>query len=56
MPYKFTYILALFLLQISLSSQAQSAKQKALEAQRVKYQQELKQLNVFLFLWCFYFM
>ena len=49
MQHKFTYILVLLLLQTSFSSEAQSAKQKSLEAQRVKYQKELKQLNVFLF-------
>jgi len=48
MQYKLTYILVLFLLQTSFS-EAQSAKQKSLEAQRVKYQKELKQLNLFLF-------
>ena len=48
MQYKLTYILVLFLLQTSFSD-AQSAKQKSLEAQRVKYQKELKQLNLFLF-------
>ena len=48
MQYKLTYILVLFLLQTSFS-EAQSAKQKSLEAQHVKYQKELKQLNLFLF-------
>ncbi|MEH6536930.1 MAG: peptidoglycan DD-metalloendopeptidase family protein [Psychroserpens sp.] len=46
---KLTYILFLFLLLSSFYSEAQSAKQKALEAKRVKYQKELKQLNVLLF-------
>ncbi len=49
MKHKFTYILVLFLLQTSFHSEAQSNKQKELEAQRIKYQKELKQLNVFLF-------
>jgi septal ring factor EnvC (AmiA/AmiB activator) len=46
---KLTYILFLFLLLNSFTSEAQSAKQKELEAKRVKFQNELKQLNVLLF-------
>nr|WP_321234029.1 peptidoglycan DD-metalloendopeptidase family protein [uncultured Psychroserpens sp.] len=46
---KSTYILFLFLLLNSISVQAQSAKQKALEAKRLKFQKELKQLNSLLF-------
>jgi septal ring factor EnvC (AmiA/AmiB activator) len=42
---KLTYILFLFLLLNSFTSEAQSAKQKALEAKRVKFQKELKILN-----------
>jgi septal ring factor EnvC (AmiA/AmiB activator) len=49
MRHKLTYILFLFLLLNSFSTEAQSAKQKALEAKRIKIQKELKQLNVFLF-------
>jgi septal ring factor EnvC (AmiA/AmiB activator) len=49
MQHKFTYILFLFLLLNSFTTDAQSAKQKELEAKRVKFQNELKQLNVFLF-------
>nr|WP_321221237.1 peptidoglycan DD-metalloendopeptidase family protein [uncultured Psychroserpens sp.] len=49
MQFKFTYILFLFLLLNSFTSEAQSAKQKELEAKRIKYQQELKQLNALLF-------
>ena len=45
---KTTYILFLLLL-LSISGQAQSAKQKALEAKRLKFQKELKQLNALLF-------
>lgn len=46
---KSTYIIFLFLLLNSFSLEAQSAKQKALEAKRVKFQNELKQLNALLF-------
>jgi len=46
---KITYIICLFLLLSSFALEAQSAKQKALEAKRVKYQKELKQLNALLF-------
>ena len=49
MRHKLTYILFLFLVLNSFTSEAQSDKQKALEAKRVKYQQELQQLNVLLF-------
>jgi septal ring factor EnvC (AmiA/AmiB activator) len=49
MQHKFTYILFLFLLLNSFTTDAQSDKQKALEAKRIKFQKELKQLNVFLF-------
>ncbi|TXE19052.1 peptidoglycan DD-metalloendopeptidase family protein [Psychroserpens burtonensis] len=46
---KLTYILFIFLLLNSFTSEAQSDKQKELEAKRVKFQNELKQLNVLLF-------
>ncbi|MEM5565584.1 peptidoglycan DD-metalloendopeptidase family protein [Psychroserpens sp. AS72] len=49
MHHKLTYILFLFLVLNGFTSEAQSAKQKALEAKRVKFQQELKQLNALLF-------
>ena len=49
MQHKLTYILFLFLLLNSFTTDAQSDKQKALEAKRIKFQKELKQLNVFLF-------
>ena len=43
------YLLFFFLGVFSLNLNAQSAKQKALEAKRLKYQNELKQLNSLLF-------
>ncbi|MGS2725645.1 murein hydrolase activator EnvC family protein [Psychroserpens sp. BH13MA-6] len=46
---KIFYIGFLFFLLNSVSVVAQSAKQKALEAKRLKFQQELKQLNTLLF-------
>ncbi|OUR98086.1 peptidase M23 [Flavobacteriales bacterium 33_180_T64] len=46
---KFTYIFFFFLVLNSFSVEAQSVKQKALEAKRVKFQKELKQLNALLF-------
>ena len=46
---KSTFILCLFVLLASFSVQAQSVKQKALEAKRLKFQKELKQLNALLF-------
>lgn len=46
---KIAYILFLLFVLNSFSSEAQSPKQKALEAKRVKYQKELKQLNALLF-------
>ncbi|WP_028870632.1 murein hydrolase activator EnvC family protein [Psychroserpens burtonensis] len=46
---KLTYILFIFLLLNSFTSEAQSDKQKELEVKRVKFQNELKQLNVLLF-------
>ena len=46
---KSTYVLILFLLLNSFFVAAQSEKQKALEAKRVKFQKELKQLNALLF-------
>jgi septal ring factor EnvC (AmiA/AmiB activator) len=46
---KSTFILFLLLLLNSVSVQAQSDKQKALEAKRLKFQKELKQLNSLLF-------
>ncbi|WP_040279652.1 murein hydrolase activator EnvC family protein [Psychroserpens damuponensis] len=49
MQYKITYILFLFFILNCFTSEAQSAKQKALEAKRIQYQQELKQLNALLF-------
>ncbi|MFD2916983.1 murein hydrolase activator EnvC family protein [Psychroserpens luteus] len=45
MRYKITYILFLFLLLNSFTSEAQSAKQKALEAKRVQIQKQLNILN-----------
>jgi septal ring factor EnvC (AmiA/AmiB activator) len=45
MQSRLTYILFLFLLLTSFALEAQSAKQKALEAKRVKFQKELKILN-----------
>ncbi|WP_047549428.1 murein hydrolase activator EnvC family protein [Psychroserpens sp. Hel_I_66] len=45
MPNKLTYILFLFLLLKSFSSEAQSDKQKALEAKRVEFQKQLNILN-----------
>jgi septal ring factor EnvC (AmiA/AmiB activator) len=44
-----TYIFIIFLLITGFSVQAQSAKQKELEAKRLKYQKELKQLSALLF-------
>lgn len=45
MRYKITYILFLFLLLNPFTSEAQSAKQKALEAKRVQIQKQLNILN-----------
>lgn len=46
---KSLYIFVFFLLLTGMSSFGQSAKQKALEAKRLKFQQELKQLNALLY-------
>lgn len=46
---KYTYILVLVCLLFGFSVEAQSAKQKALEAKRVKFQKELNELNALLF-------
>lgn len=46
---KSTVILFLFILLNGFLGQAQSAKQKALEAKRLQFQKELKQLNLLLF-------
>lgn len=49
MQSKFIYILILVVLSFGFSAEAQSDKQKALEAKRVKFQKELNELNALLF-------